>query len=300
MTEAGKRAQRSEESRKRILEATLELAATRGYEGTTIGKVSERSGLPTGSVYWHFESKDKLFGALLEQCVTEWEARQHWSHEGQEPSRERFEKLIALRAAEAASPASFWRLGILLALERRLSGTVARETFLQIRRTRLADIAGWWEHLLPARVREADPGLARRLAQFTMATADGLCVAGGAGEDWDHGALAGMLIDALRHLVDDAVAAAGPALRTVRTQRVAVRTAGPRVVAADGAVPGGRHQERGTVRRLRGDQARQRAGRSEEPPGLAGGEVPQAHGPRVGAGGDGSPGPGRGDGHPAR
>ncbi|MCL2584428.1 MAG: TetR/AcrR family transcriptional regulator [Streptosporangiales bacterium] len=211
MTESGRRAQRTEESRRKILEATLELAAEHGYEGTTIGKVSERSGLPTGSVYWHFESKDKLFGSLLEHCVTEWEARQQWTHRGRQPSRERFEKLIALRSAEASGPASFWRLGILLALEQRLAGTAARQTFLDIRRTRLADITGWWEHLLPGRVRAADPGLAARLAQFTMATADGLCVASGAGEDWDHSALAGMLLDALRHLVDDAVGRASAA-----------------------------------------------------------------------------------------
>lgn len=211
MTEPGRRAQRTEESRRKILEATLELAAEYGYEGTTIGKVSERSGLPTGSVYWHFESKDKLFGVLLEHCVTEWEARQDWTHLGErQPSRERFEKLIALRSAEASGPASFWRLGLLLALEQRLSGTVARETFLDIRRTRLADITGWWEDLLPGPARAADPGLALRLAQFTMATADGLCVASSAGEDWDYSALAGMLLDALRHLVDDAIAKSAP------------------------------------------------------------------------------------------
>lgn len=211
MAETGRRAQRTEESRRRILDATLELAAEHGYEGTTIAMVSERSGLPTGSVYWHFESKDKLFGALLEQCVAEWEQRLHWRESGEQPSREQFEKLIALRSTEASSPASFWRLGILLALERRLTGTAARQTFLEIRRTRLADITGWWEHLLPSAARAADPGLPARLAQFMMATADGLCVAGSAGEEWDFTALAGMLIDALRHLVDAAVAAADQA-----------------------------------------------------------------------------------------
>lgn len=209
MAETGRRAQRTEESRKRILEATLELAAEYGYEGTTIGKVSERSGLPTGSVYWHFENKDRLFAALLEHCIAEWEQRQDWLADGRKPSREQFEKLIALRAAEAPDPASFWRLGLLLALERRLSGTVARQTFLDIRHTRLANITGWWQHLLPASVRASDPELAARLAQFTMATADGLYVAGSAGDDWDHSALAGMLIDALRYLVDTAIANAG-------------------------------------------------------------------------------------------
>src|SRR5262245_56203989 len=54
------------ESRLRILEATFELAHELGYQGTSISKVVERSGLPVSSVYWHFADKDALFAAMIQ------------------------------------------------------------------------------------------------------------------------------------------------------------------------------------------------------------------------------------------
>ncbi len=55
-----------EESRRRILEATLEIAARRGYDGTTVARVTEATGLPASSIYWHFGSKDDLLADVLE------------------------------------------------------------------------------------------------------------------------------------------------------------------------------------------------------------------------------------------
>ncbi|MGW9134905.1 TetR/AcrR family transcriptional regulator [Streptomyces sp. NPDC055681] len=204
MSDTTSRNQRSEASRRRILEATLELAAEKGYEGTTIAQVSKRSGLPSGSVYWHFENKDKLFAALLEHSMEAWEKRQDWLFRPGELPQERVRGVVSLRAQEATEDTSFWRLGLLLTLERRLSGTAAREMFLQIRSTRLATMVEWWQQVLPAHVQERDPSLARRLAQFTMATADGLYIATSAGDDWDTAAIADMLVDSLTHLVEAA------------------------------------------------------------------------------------------------
>ena len=41
-------------SRERILDAAMEISAERGYEGTSIGAVSSKCGLPASSIYWHF------------------------------------------------------------------------------------------------------------------------------------------------------------------------------------------------------------------------------------------------------
>ncbi|MFF5254472.1 TetR/AcrR family transcriptional regulator [Streptomyces leeuwenhoekii] len=203
------RAQRTEESRRRILEATLELAAEKGYEGTAIAQVAKRSGLPVGSVYWHFENKDKLFAALLQHSLDEWEGRQDWLFRSEEPPSRQLEKMISGRTFEAAEATNFWRLGLLLALERRLSGSAAREMFLEIRRSRLDLISGWWQQALPPEVTSHDPGFPLRLAQFTMAAADGLYVSTSAGEDWDATALTGMLVDSIWHLVRQAALQAG-------------------------------------------------------------------------------------------
>ena len=53
-------------SRQKILAAAAEIAAERGYEGTSIGLVSEQSGLPASSIYWHFKDKDALLAAVIE------------------------------------------------------------------------------------------------------------------------------------------------------------------------------------------------------------------------------------------
>ncbi|MEV6161658.1 TetR/AcrR family transcriptional regulator [Streptomyces sp. NPDC052052] len=204
MSETTSRNQRSDESRHRILKATLELAAEKGYEGTTIAQVSKRSGLPSGSVYWHFENKDKLFASLLEHSVEAWERRQDWQFRPGELPQDRVRAAVAVRAQEATEDTSFWRLGLLLTLERRLSGTAAREMFLQIRSTRLATMIDWWNQVLPEQVQDRDPLLARRLSQFTMAAADGMYIAISAGDDWDTAALADMLTDSLTHLVEAA------------------------------------------------------------------------------------------------
>ena len=58
-------------NRQKILEATLQVAQEYGYQGTTIPRVSLKAQLPTGSVYWHFESKDILFASLMDQS-REW------------------------------------------------------------------------------------------------------------------------------------------------------------------------------------------------------------------------------------
>ena len=56
-----------EESRQKILDAATAIAGERGYDGTSIALVSERSGLPASSIYWHFKDKDALIAAVIER-----------------------------------------------------------------------------------------------------------------------------------------------------------------------------------------------------------------------------------------
>ncbi|MCX4457419.1 TetR/AcrR family transcriptional regulator [Streptomyces sp. NBC_01728] len=198
---AGVQHRQTEESRRRILEATLELAAERGYEGTTIALVSKRSGLPSGSVYWHFENKDSLFAALIEQSFEEWARQTGWSRESGPRSQQRLDDFLRERLTADDFSHGFWRLGLLLSLERRMADSAARQTFLAIRRRVLDTLAQWWSVLLPDEVGARDPELSRRLAQFTLATSDGLFIAMAAGDDWDFHALSAMLADALSHQV---------------------------------------------------------------------------------------------------
>lgn len=59
-------------SRERILDATTEIAAERGYEGTSIALVSAKFDLPASSFYWHFKSKDDPIAAVIERSFGTW------------------------------------------------------------------------------------------------------------------------------------------------------------------------------------------------------------------------------------
>ena len=59
--------ERSERSRTAILEAALELFSHRGYGATSMRDIAGTAAVSTGSVYHHFQDKEAIFQALLEQ-----------------------------------------------------------------------------------------------------------------------------------------------------------------------------------------------------------------------------------------
>ena len=54
-------------TRKRLLDAAAAEVARCGVAGTSINAIAAAAGLKTGSIYFHFESKDRLVEAMLEQ-----------------------------------------------------------------------------------------------------------------------------------------------------------------------------------------------------------------------------------------
>jgi len=58
---------RRRETRTRLLEAALSLMATRGMEGVAINEITEAADVGFGSFYNHFESKEAIYEALVEQ-----------------------------------------------------------------------------------------------------------------------------------------------------------------------------------------------------------------------------------------
>jgi AcrR family transcriptional regulator len=66
-----KRRRRNESNPQKILETTLELMSNHGYSGTSISMISELSGYPVTSIYWHFGNKEQLLLAALEYGAIE-------------------------------------------------------------------------------------------------------------------------------------------------------------------------------------------------------------------------------------
>jgi AcrR family transcriptional regulator len=179
-----RRHEQGEVSRRRILEATLGLAAERGYDGTTIALVSAATGLPASSVYWHFKNKDDLLAETLEFSYRRWcasvpapspQPAENAADLGVEIRRQ----LHRAAAAITASP-EFWRLGLMLALERRLVEPAARRRFLEVRYETRDGIAGGWRQLL-APAGPVDDETVMRLTRFQLSVMDGCYVGDRAG-----------------------------------------------------------------------------------------------------------------------
>ena len=60
---------KGEVTAERILDATEELFAERGYEGTTLRDVADRVGIRNPSLYNHFDGKKSLYGAVLDRGI---------------------------------------------------------------------------------------------------------------------------------------------------------------------------------------------------------------------------------------
>jgi AcrR family transcriptional regulator len=175
-------------SRERILQAALRVASVRGYDGTTIKLLSEESGLPASSLYWHFGSKDRLLAAALEHGFAQWGqglartapvdtdlagAVRHWFIRGIE--------------AVVATPAA-WQLGLMLSLQTPADEVEARRVFVEMHHRVIDAMADWWMEVLPPGIAERD--LACRLSASFLAVLDGLYVAHASGQGWDLEALA--------------------------------------------------------------------------------------------------------------
>lgn len=61
-----RRVDRGQATRQHLVEVATELFADRGYEGTSIEAVLERTGMSRGSLYHHFAGKERLFEAVVE------------------------------------------------------------------------------------------------------------------------------------------------------------------------------------------------------------------------------------------
>ena len=60
-------AERSERSRKDILDSALRLFSHRGYGATSVNDIAEEARLSKGNVYHHFPDKESIFRALLDR-----------------------------------------------------------------------------------------------------------------------------------------------------------------------------------------------------------------------------------------
>ena len=164
-------------SRTRILDAATEIAAERGYEGTSIGAVSAKCRLPASSIYWHFTDKDDLIAAVIERSFANW--LKTWRPPTSGGPRERLATMTDQTAKGFMDSPDFIRLGLMLMLERRPVEPRARAMFMRIRAQAHADLLANFGDLAPG----LTPAQISQLATYAMAGADGLFIAKEIGGD---------------------------------------------------------------------------------------------------------------------
>ncbi|SOD89869.1 TetR/AcrR family transcriptional regulator [Streptomyces sp. Ag109_G2-15] len=160
------------ESRLRILDAAVEIAGERGYEGTSIAAVSAKCGLPASSIYWHFKDKDDLIAAVIERSFETWLTAVVLPGEETGTPLERATAMAANVAKALVDAPDFLRLGLMLALERRPVEPRGRTVFLQVREISRRKIGEVIRILAP----DLDEDAAHTLADYAVAGADGLFI----------------------------------------------------------------------------------------------------------------------------
>lgn len=63
--------ERSERSRRQILDTALDLFSHQGYRATSVREIADEAGVSTGNLYYHFPDKEAIFRSLLDEY---WEA----------------------------------------------------------------------------------------------------------------------------------------------------------------------------------------------------------------------------------
>ncbi|MDB5776004.1 MAG: hypothetical protein JWP38_2137 [Herbaspirillum sp.] len=87
-------ARRTEDFRQKLLEAGVTLFAEKGYHGTGVKDIVERAGVPKGSFYNYFDSKEAFGAAILRHYADDQAAEwKQYSREADSP-----DPLLALRS----------------------------------------------------------------------------------------------------------------------------------------------------------------------------------------------------------
>lgn len=197
----------SELSRNRILVAAAQIAAEVGYEGTTISKITKRSGLPVSSVYWFFKDKDELLADVVRHSHARWVASQStWVSP---PEGIPWVQALAanlrtsLRGIETEP--DFLRIGLMLTLQTRTTESAARTLSLEIRDGVEQTITSWYATNLPPDAVKSFPELPRCLAQLTLIATEGLFLAEQIDDDWDPDEFVTMIVAIVEAAVESAL-----------------------------------------------------------------------------------------------
>lgn len=83
------------DTRGRIVEATLALAAKRGYSLTTTAEIARKAGVSEGIIYYYFKTKEDLFFSMIEEYTASFREQLMKEIQVQESPLKKLERLIS-------------------------------------------------------------------------------------------------------------------------------------------------------------------------------------------------------------
>lgn len=170
----GARRERGAKVRERVLEVATDLMARRGYSGTTISAISKASGVLPASIYWHFESKEGLLGAVIDRAADAWfEGAARAADQEEADSTPEQLNHAGFRYVFEEAP-EFFRVLLLISLERRDEGGPTLESVKRVRARFQERLVDRLEQRLAG---SCDPEhgrhVAERLASLALVLVDG-------------------------------------------------------------------------------------------------------------------------------
>jgi TetR/AcrR family transcriptional repressor of nem operon len=127
-----RRVAQGRESRARILHAATERFASAGYAATSVDDVCRSAGIVKSALYWHFESKEGLLYAVLEETADAWiDGILESVHQTGDPLERLRRALAGMRELVERRPALLRLLHTML-VERTTASPATREVLLRV------------------------------------------------------------------------------------------------------------------------------------------------------------------------
>ncbi len=134
-----------EEKQQTLLRVAAEEFADRGYDGASINRIIERSGMSKGAVYYYFDDKADLFSTTVQRAVERLLDEIGWPSLDRVPAAEFWDTLLELshRSVAFARRNEGW-VRLARSYQRFESRAPGHESV-----ARMADLAeGWWRRIV--------------------------------------------------------------------------------------------------------------------------------------------------------
>jgi AcrR family transcriptional regulator len=171
-----KQSPRSTMSRNEILDAAEQLMANQGFRETSISDICKASGLPVGSVYHYFKSKDGLLAAVMERGSHRFFASLPDPRELTGTPREQFDSWFEANTRMLAKQPNFLRLHLRLCLSDDRDDTIS-EIVHRVRAFAIATISAAFRPWVHAHYGDNAEAVTLELARYMLATVDGAFIA---------------------------------------------------------------------------------------------------------------------------